>query len=623
MNKIKCFLFSYYQEILSVGSLFLIFSYFVLVFGGHLAHVIIDFGREAYFPYAMLKGKILYKDLFNVYGPLGYQLNALLYKIFGASLNTLRIAGVLNSLVIVYLFYAITRQFSSRTISWGVTVFLMVTCVADPLTFNYIFPYAYSMDYAFGAFLFSILFLILYFKQSKEIFIPLSWFFVGVSLASKYDYFLYIILFAVLTAYLIHKQKLNLKYGAYSLLSFLSVPCVCFLILFLQGLTFSDFLNSLAILKAYVTTDSLKYFYLHSGGLYPQWHNLIAGAVAFLKFVPAFLILLGILYFSFKKNKLILALIISFIVIYGIFPFILFPTISIKILAFLITHKFMFLIPKIFGTLGNLFALQRLCFKPAFIQYPFSMFPWLPIFTFLVFCLIIIRNIKTKNFSKDWPYILLIVIALLSCMKSFFFLYAYAEFTFPLLLIANTVLLTEYLPDYIKVIDKKLLKKSFLVILLGLTLVYFRNSLLLTNRSPVVKTNNGSFSTLGNLQRLTQGTLDYLNTINKNDVVWVIPEGLMFNFLSGHPMPLIYDNITPTYLQVIGEEKIISDIEKTPPDYVIINNRDSSQYGYKFFCDDYGFKICKYINSNYTEVKKLKSEMQNIDFSKVVIYKKK
>ena len=48
----------------------------------HNIHPIIDCGREVYYPQEILNGKVLYKDLFNIYGPFAYLFNAFLYKIF-------------------------------------------------------------------------------------------------------------------------------------------------------------------------------------------------------------------------------------------------------------------------------------------------------------------------------------------------------------------------------------------------------------------------------------------------------------------------------------------------------------------------------------------------------------
>ena len=60
--------------------------------------LLIDTGREFYIPQQMLDGNVLYKDIYNIYGALSYQFNAVLMAIFGQKLNVLYNAGIINSL---------------------------------------------------------------------------------------------------------------------------------------------------------------------------------------------------------------------------------------------------------------------------------------------------------------------------------------------------------------------------------------------------------------------------------------------------------------------------------------------------------------------------------------------
>ena len=74
----------------------------------HHNGLIIDCGREAYYPQKILNGKVLYKDLFNIYGPFSYIFNAILFKIFGNNSNTLYIAGSFCAFgIISTLFYIV------------------------------------------------------------------------------------------------------------------------------------------------------------------------------------------------------------------------------------------------------------------------------------------------------------------------------------------------------------------------------------------------------------------------------------------------------------------------------------------------------------------------------------
>ena len=57
--------------------LFLIFFIFsFLSFGMNVYSPFSDIGRELYIPQQILNGEVLYKDIFNVYPPLSYLLNA-------------------------------------------------------------------------------------------------------------------------------------------------------------------------------------------------------------------------------------------------------------------------------------------------------------------------------------------------------------------------------------------------------------------------------------------------------------------------------------------------------------------------------------------------------------------
>ena len=117
-------LFSY--KALSPYSLIALLSLAIIslcFFLGHYSGILIDFGREVYYPEQMLQGKVLYKDLFNIYGPLSYQINALLYKIFGIKLSTLYFAGSVCSVGIVSGIYLIAKKFLSEFLSFTIGFF--------------------------------------------------------------------------------------------------------------------------------------------------------------------------------------------------------------------------------------------------------------------------------------------------------------------------------------------------------------------------------------------------------------------------------------------------------------------------------------------------------------------
>ena len=164
----------------------------LIIFCGHYSNILIDFGREVYYPEQILEGKVLYKDLFNIYGPLSYQINAVLYKIFGAKLSTLYGAGWVCSILAVSGIYIIAQKFLSKFLSFCIGFFTISVCVATTCIFNFHFPYSWAVLYGLISFLFSLYFLLKNNDDKKSFNLCMSSLFAGICIANKYDFLLYV-----------------------------------------------------------------------------------------------------------------------------------------------------------------------------------------------------------------------------------------------------------------------------------------------------------------------------------------------------------------------------------------------------------------------------------------------
>jgi len=177
------------KEILSENK-YLIILWLLCIFGliGFLSHysgILIDFGREVFYPERILAGDVLYKNLFNIYGPLSYQINAVLYKIFGAKLSTLYGAGAVCSILTVSGIYLVAQKFLSKFLSFALAVFTIAVGVTAVSIFNFHFPYSWAVLYGLIAFLYSLYFLL----DKKNL--SLSAFLAGICITCKYDFLLY------------------------------------------------------------------------------------------------------------------------------------------------------------------------------------------------------------------------------------------------------------------------------------------------------------------------------------------------------------------------------------------------------------------------------------------------
>src|SRR6266852_7642784 len=115
-----------------------------LVYLGHWGDCQIDNGRELYVPVSILHGKLLYRDIWYMYGPLAPYLQALLFRIFGIHLNVLYGFGLLLTIASALVTFEIARRFRLPLPASLVPSLFFLLESYFPFIFNFIFPYSYA-----------------------------------------------------------------------------------------------------------------------------------------------------------------------------------------------------------------------------------------------------------------------------------------------------------------------------------------------------------------------------------------------------------------------------------------------------------------------------------------------
>lgn len=228
----------------------------------HHGNLLVDCGREVYYPTQILEGKVLYKDIFNIYGPFSYMFNALLFEIFGIKLSVLYLSGCICTFIITTLTYLISRRFLSEFLSFSVAVFTISIGVLSLHIFNFVFPYSYAMLYGLVSFLISFWYLLKYQEKNETYYLYLSSFFAGLAVINKYEFIPYLLIIFYAS---IKIKRLDLKQYFWTIISFLSIPAICFGILFIQGLSTKDLIDSAILINKIAHSQSLKYFYTKIG----------------------------------------------------------------------------------------------------------------------------------------------------------------------------------------------------------------------------------------------------------------------------------------------------------------------------------------------------------------------
>ena len=241
---------------------------------GSMGNLYVDCGREAYIPWQMLKGEVLYKDIFNIYAPGAYYINALLFKIFSPHLHVLLSSAMFVYAGITVLLYLIARFFLSRQNSFVVSICILLTTSLSGNVFNFYYPYSYAVIYGLLAALSSLYFLI---RRKSDNDYYLAAFFAGVAVINKYEF----IPFVLPLFYFIITQTKSVKKFFYATVFFCIVPIAVLFLLLWQGLTFWDITKEVLIIKEILSSECFKYFYSISGIKFSLVHiPLLLGTLA-------------------------------------------------------------------------------------------------------------------------------------------------------------------------------------------------------------------------------------------------------------------------------------------------------------------------------------------------------
>ena len=433
----------------------------------------VDSFREIYIPQQMVDGNIIYKDIFVIYPPLSYLINAFLIKIFGNGTNLLQTVGLLTSVGILYFTNKIAGIFLEKKYIFAILLFIISGLILSPNVFNSFLPYSFGILYGILFVLISI-----YCALNKKY--PLSYLFYSLAILCKLE-------FALLLLALVFLSKKD--HWKRNLLALIVPFLITGIVLTIMGVHLSDLKTCLDLILAIGKSKTLYLFYSYMGLIFR------------LKLLYVYLI---------------------------------------NILRFLI---------------------------PINLNIPHQVLAWgFPVILFSFIFRYRYLDLKERFF---------IIATLLISIKVFFALVlgSYGAYYIPLALISLFILIPK---NY---------RKVFLILLILWSLVIGVSNIkdLKTKRLEFNKVN------------------EYIlqNTTEKDQVV-IYPECLNINVLTNRKSDNKMYSLIPLYVETFGEDSILKRLEIMKPEYIIINNYDTSLYYYVEFGKDYAQKVLKWIEKNYT-----------------------
>jgi len=118
---------------------------------GRWGDVITDIGRELDTALQLSQGRRLYADVRWYYGPLAPYVNALLFRVFGARVEVLATAGLLTGTLLSIAVYRCVRLFAGRVVATAAAVAVLQAGVFVQMytnnIFNFVVPYTYAATY--------------------------------------------------------------------------------------------------------------------------------------------------------------------------------------------------------------------------------------------------------------------------------------------------------------------------------------------------------------------------------------------------------------------------------------------------------------------------------------------
>ena len=542
----------------------------------------IDFGREAYVPWRLSEGAVLYRDIAYHNGPLSPYLNALLFRIFGPSLHVLFAFNGLVLLCMLCLVHAWCRRLTGRVGALTASlIFLLLFAFARFLpygNYNWMAPYSHEMTH--GLFLsLGSLFCLAFSDSTAKARIVLAGGLAGLVFLAKCEIFAALAMtMAVLLALRAWTApSLRNTAGTISLLTagFVLPLLVCFF-LFLPLLPASE--------AALAVTGAWRYVF-KSGGVNAAFFQSYMGtgtlgaSLAFMVStalgvagVLALLVAVAWRFFAKPGNGTPVRAVLVFFFT-GACTLLAGRRMELD-LAFLGLPLW---IIAIFA--GSLWHLKKASDDAGRVQ-ALAMCTWAVFSFFMLLKTLLSVQLIHYGFVLALPATLLCVCLLTDRLPA---------------------LLRKHSPDAARICGAGaggLLAGVVAWFLLVMNSNLAAQTELLGSACDVFRADDRGAA----LQKAA-ATLRPL--LEPSDTFMVVPESELLNYLLRVRNPTPYGNFNPHQLEIFGEERIVNALAQSPPTFVIWADRIYDEYGADYLGKDYGLQLTQWLSGNYDVIQHL------------------
>lgn len=558
--------------------------------------IILDYSREIYIPWQLSCGKVLYRDIDYVNGPLAPYINTIWFKLSGVSINNLFIFNLIITFILTYIIYKIIIKVCDRiTATLSCLMLLIIFAFSFSPTYNFISPYDHNLTYGFFFSVLMIYYVFNYQYRPQLIKIACAGFCLGLVFLTKAELFLAAIMTVIIamtiTQKVIKLQAHSLHLIIITLLGSMLVPVLFFLGYFSSQMPFNQALHAIVgnwyfIFNSPIT--KIKFYQILTGFDEPV-KNILLMLLSFIILIDIFtggFIIEFIKNGRFKENKFGM---LTIILVFGVLLFLLF-------FAKIEQVKYVILSISRGLPLISLSTVALSCFLFRKSEDGVDKIKSAQLIIWSLFGFFLLGKIILNSTFRYYGFVL----------------------TIPAML--SIVMLTVWLVPklLIEYFGKCLFFRTFAII--GLTIfllvIFFYTDKRYSGKDQLVGKGSDIFYVYDPPEfkgraRLINQMVTYIETsIPAQASLLVLPEGAMINYLTRRPSPIPLISFTPGEIAAFGETYILNSLKEQSPDFILLVHRPTTEFGIGFFGTDpnYGKRIMDWVTNHYTSVIRIGSE---------------
>jgi hypothetical protein len=547
---------------------------------------LIDFGRELYVPWEITRGRVLYRDIASLFGPLSPYVNALWFQLFGVSLMTLVACNLAIFAAMVAGIYHLVRISTDRVTASAAslsTLLLFGFSQYGPVgNYNFVCPYSHEATHGMASSVAMLVCLQSAIVERRKMFWAMGGVCFGLAMLTKPEIGLAASAAAAAGiggAWLAATRRQDVLRGATLFAGFAIVPALLFFLYFATTTSSGAALRAVggAWMPAFDRSIAANAFYLRGMGF-------DAPAVNFVRMVAIFagLLIYAAAAVALSWTKAEPAQHPSIVKRLG--------SLALLIVAVLLTRKGAWPLALPLVTLSGASALVWLYRLQ--LRGGDSSVRLLPLVMWSAFALVLLAKMGLYARFTHYGFYLALPATVLAIVVG-----------------------CGLAPQLVEARVSAAAARRFRQIALGTLAIAIAPYLGLshawywTKTVPIGSGGDRFFATTAPGQE-TGGTLpqaqqELERLAAPGATIAVLPEGVMLNYLMRRDSPLRLVNFMPPELIAFGENEIIRSLEAAPPDFVLLVHKDTSEYGDPRFGIDprYGLETMRWVNARYRPVR--------------------